>query len=61
MSALPCLCRDDGQTRFEHPECPRHVLDVARRLREARSAPVDVDAFRRQMETFDRMRKVIRR
>lgn len=22
----PCLCREDATTRYEHPECPRHVL-----------------------------------
>lgn len=22
---LPCLCREDETTRYEHPNCPRHV------------------------------------
>lgn len=27
-----CLCEVTETTRYEHPQCPRHVLDVRRRL-----------------------------
>ena len=22
---LPCWCREDETTRYEHPQCPRHI------------------------------------
>jgi hypothetical protein len=34
-----CLCREDATTRYEHPECPRHVL-LSARLRTRRAAGI---------------------
>jgi hypothetical protein len=36
--AAVCLCTDTPTVRYEHPQCPKHVLDVQRRLRRRSAA-----------------------